>query len=137
MNAKDFIFDRYDSEYEDYWFKVTGDTKKELTDKYMEMCMIEVTEVVYSVKEDIVGVKQLFPFNYQVIEPTDETLKNLLIDLIKNLPKVENKKVKNKDDSPPEVLPPSFSFNELVDQVIKMMEKQIEYEVRLQLNNLT
>lgn len=129
MNAKDFIFDHYDSEYEDYWFKVTGDTKKELTDKYMEMCMVEVTEVVYSVKEDIVGVKQLFPFNYQVIESTDETLKNLLIDLIKNLPKVENK-----DDSPPEVPPPSFSFNELVDQVTKMMEKQIEYEVRSQLN---
>lgn len=129
MNAKDFIFDHYDSEYEDYWFKVTGDTKKELTDKYMEMCMVEVIEVVYSVKEDIVGVKQLFPFNYQVIESTDETLKNLLIDLIKNLPKVENK-----DDSPPKVSPPSFSFNELVDQVTKMMERQIEYEVRSQLN---
>lgn len=132
MDAKDFIFDHYDSEYEDYWFKVTGDTKKELTDKYMEMCMVEVTEVVYSVKENIVGVKQLFPFNYQVIESTDETLKNLLIDLIKNLPKVENK-----DDSPPKVSPPSFSFNELVDQVTKMMERQIEYEVRSQLNNLT
>lgn len=132
MDAKDFIFDHYDSEYEDYWFKVTGDTKKELTDKYMEMCMVEVTEVVYSVKEDIVGVKQLFPFNYQVIESTDETLKNLLIDLTKNLPKVENN-----DDPSPEVTHPSFSFNELVDQVTKMMEKQIEYEVRLQLNNLT
>lgn len=132
MDAKDFIFDHYDSEYEDYWFKVTGDTKKELTDKYMEMCMVEVTEVVYSVKEDIVGVKQLFPFDYQVIESTDGTLKNLLIDLTKNLPKVENK-----DDSPPEVSPPSFSFNELVDHVTKMMERQIEYEVRSQLNNLT
>ena len=129
MNAKDFIFDHYDSEYEDYWFKVTENTKKELTGKYMEMCMVEVTGVVYSVKEDIVGVKQLFPFNYQVIESTDETLKNLLIDLIKNLPKVENK-----NDSPPEVSSPSFSFDELVDQVTKMMEKQIEYEVRLQLN---
>ena len=85
MNAKDFIFDHYDSEYEDYWFKVIGDTQKELTDKYMEMCMVEVTEVVYSIKEDIVGVKQLFPFNYQVIESTDETLRNLLINLTKSL----------------------------------------------------
>ena len=84
MNTKDFIFDHYDSEYKDYWFKVIGDTKKELTDKYMEMCMVEVTEVVYSIEEDIVGVKQLFPFNYQVIESTDETLKNLLIDLTKS-----------------------------------------------------
>ena len=85
MNTKDFIFDHYDSEYEDYWFKVIGDTQKELTDKYMEMCMIEVTGVVYSVKGDVVGVKQLFPFNYQVIESTDETLRNLLINLTKSL----------------------------------------------------
>ena len=85
MNTKDFIFDHYDSEYEDYWFKVIGDTQKELTDKYMEMCMVEVTAVVYSIKEDIVGVKQLFPFNYQVIESTDETLRNLLINLTKSL----------------------------------------------------
>ena len=49
--------------------------------------MVEVTEVVYSVKEDIVGIKRLFPFNYQVIESTDKELKSLLIDLISKLPK--------------------------------------------------
>ena len=92
MNIKDFIFEHYDSEYEDYWFKVIGDTRKELTDQYMEMCMIEVTEVVYSVKEDFVGIKLLFPFNYQVVKSTDETLKNLLIDLTKNLAKTKGKK---------------------------------------------
>ena len=92
MNTKDFIFEHYDSEYEDYWFKVTGDTQKELADQYMEMCMIEVTEVVYSVKEDFVGIKLLFPFNYQVVKSTDETLKNLLIDLTKNLAKTKGKK---------------------------------------------
>lgn len=87
MNAKDFIFDHVDEQYQDYWFKVIGNTKKELTEQYMEMSMVEVTEVVYSVKENIVGVKQLFPFNYQVIESTDKGLKNLLIDLVSKLPK--------------------------------------------------
>lgn len=87
MNAEDFIFDHVDEQYSDYWFKVIGNTKKELTEQYMEMCMVEVTEVVYSVKEDIVGIKQLFPFNYQVIESTDKELKSLLIDLISKLPK--------------------------------------------------
>lgn len=48
MKREDFIFDHMDDEYEDYWFKVVGDTKDELTKKYMEMCMVSVTEVVYS-----------------------------------------------------------------------------------------
>lgn len=136
MNAKDFIFDHYSSEYEDYWFKVTGDTKKELTDTYMEMCMIEVTEVIYSVKEDIVRIKQLFPFNCQIIRATDETLKSLLIDLIKNLPR-NLPKMENKNNISLEVAPLSFSFDDSIDQAIKLMEKQIEREIRLQLNNLT
>jgi len=64
MKREDFIFDHMDDEYEDYWFKVVGDTKDELTKKYMEMCMVSVTEVVYSNKEQALGVKRLFPFNY-------------------------------------------------------------------------
>ena len=51
MKREDFIFDHMDDEYEDYWFKVVGDTKDELTKKYMEMCMVSVTEVVYSNEE--------------------------------------------------------------------------------------
>ena len=64
MKREDFVFDHMDDEYEDYWFKVVGDTKDELTKKYMEMCMVSVTEVVYSNKEQALGVKRLFPFNY-------------------------------------------------------------------------
>lgn len=30
MKREDFIFDHMDDEYEDYWFKVVGDTKDEL-----------------------------------------------------------------------------------------------------------
>ena len=32
MKREDFVFDHMDDEYEDYWFKVIGDTKDELTD---------------------------------------------------------------------------------------------------------
>ena len=66
----------------DYWFKVSGETEKELTDKYMEMCMVGVTEVVYSKDEDIVGVKRMFPFNYDVVLSDDESLKELLKSII-------------------------------------------------------
>lgn len=59
MKREDFVFDHMDDEYEDYWFKVVGDTKDELTKKYMEMCMVSVTEVVYSNKEQALGVKRL------------------------------------------------------------------------------
>lgn len=58
MKREDFVFDHMDDEYEDYWFKVVGDTKDELTKKYMEMCMVSVTEVVYSNKEQVLGVKR-------------------------------------------------------------------------------
>lgn len=72
----------------DYWFNVGGETEKELTDKYMEMCMVGVTEVVYSKDEDVVGIKRLFPFNYDVVLSDDESLKELLKSIIYD---VENK----------------------------------------------
>ena len=77
MKREDFVFDHMDDEYEDYWFKVVGDTKDELIKKYMEMCMVSVTEVVYSNKEQVLGVKRLFPFNYDVIMPDDTELKDM------------------------------------------------------------
>ena len=64
------------------WFKVVGDTKDELTKKYMEMCMVSVTEVVYSNKEQALGVKRLFPFNYDVIMPDDSELRDMLVSLV-------------------------------------------------------
>lgn len=82
MKREDFIFDHMGDEYEDYWFKVVGDTKDELTKKYMEMCMVSVTEVVYSNKEQVLGIKRLFPFNYDVIMPDDTELKDMLESLV-------------------------------------------------------
>ena len=82
MKREDFICHHMDDAHEDYWFKVVGDTKDELTKKYMEMCMVSVTEVVYSNKEQILGIKRLFPFNYDVIMPDDTELKDMLESLV-------------------------------------------------------
>lgn len=82
MRKEDFVFDHIDDEHEDYWFKVVGETKVELTNKYMEMCMVSVTEVVYSNKEKVLGIKRLFPFNYDVIMPDDDELKGILASMV-------------------------------------------------------
>lgn len=89
MKKEDFVFVRMDEPYEDYWFQVTGDSKAYLTDRYREMCMIEVTDVVYSAKQDFVGVKQLFPFNSYVAASDDEELKSILVSIVAEM-KEEN-----------------------------------------------
>ena len=81
LNKSDFNLIKIDEEFEDYWFSVTGDSAAYLTDKYMEQSMVAVTDVVYSKKEDKIGIKRLFPFNYDVITPDDEELKNLIVDI--------------------------------------------------------
>lgn len=83
MKAEDFVLDEKDigDDYEDYWFKVLGDTKKELESKYMEQSMIGVTKCVYSKFEDIVGVEKLFPFNNYITIPNDDELKQILREL--------------------------------------------------------
>lgn len=77
INKEDFIFIKKDSE--DYWFKLSGETKNYITDCTYEMCMIETTEIVYSKDENIIGVKRLFPFNYDVLilDPSDKLFKEL------------------------------------------------------------
>lgn len=84
MRKEDFKLGitEYKDGHIDYWFNVSGETEKELTDKYMEMCMVGVTEVVYSKDEDVVGIKRLFPFNYDVVLSDDESLKELLKSII-------------------------------------------------------
>ena len=87
INVNDFNFiEKYDG-YEDYWFEVSGKSKEILTDRYMEMCMIEVSKVVYSKKDDIIGVRRQFPFNYDVITPDDNELNNILLLLVNKVEK--------------------------------------------------
>ena len=80
MNKENFTLDRVDRKdgHEDYWFKTDKISDKELSDKYMEMCLVGVTEVVYSKDEDVVGIKRQFPFNYDVVLSDDEDLKRML-----------------------------------------------------------
>ena len=83
MKEIDFVFDRVEGgKYCDYWFRVTGETKTELTDKYMEQSMVEVTEVVFSIQDGQWGIKRLFPFNYDVITPSND---NELYTMLKNI----------------------------------------------------
>ena len=53
------------------------------------MCMVEVPEVVYSQSENIVGIKRLFPFNYDVITPDDNELRAILSAVV-NKPEDKN-----------------------------------------------
>lgn len=80
MKASDFVFDRVvGGKYCDYWFRVTGETKKELTERYMEQSMVEVSEVVFSIQDGQFGVKRVFPFNYDVVDnPPDKELQRML-----------------------------------------------------------
>ena len=83
LNKEDFKLVRNEKEdgHDDYWFNVTGDSRKELEDNYWEMCMVGITEVVYSKDEDMIGIKQLYPFNFNVIMSDDADLKAILKDL--------------------------------------------------------
>lgn len=90
MKKEDFKFDRKETpeNHEDYWFKISGDSQKELTDKYMEQSIVSVTECVYSMDEDIVEVKKLFPFNEycSLVDPdNDDGLKDILKSIVEEL----------------------------------------------------
>ena len=84
MNKNDFIFNKLDEEFQDYWFNVHGDSQIYLTNKYMEQSMIAVVEVVYSKTEGLLGVKKLFPFNSYVEIIEDEELKSIVKEVIKD-----------------------------------------------------
>lgn len=87
MRKEDFRLKEVDRSngHIDYWFNVNGETEKELTDKYAEMCMVEVTSVVYSKDEDVVGVRRQFHWNYDVIISDDDSLKEMLKSIVRDL----------------------------------------------------
>jgi hypothetical protein len=93
MKKEDFEFIKLDEEYKDYWFKVKDGTISEaiLTEQYMEQSMVCISEVVYSVRDDVLGVKQLFPFNFYVLPVQNEELKKIIISLIDDIKKKEMK----------------------------------------------
>ena len=84
MKMEDFEFIRKDINgiHQDYYFKVYGESKEQLTKKYYEYGMVEVTRCIYSKDEDVIGIQRQYPFNYDVIIIKDAELKNILISLI-------------------------------------------------------
>ena len=80
MKESDFVFDRVEGgKYCTYWFRVLGETKAELTARYMEQSMIAVSEVEFSIQDGQFGVKRLFPFNFDVVlNPDDKELQTML-----------------------------------------------------------
>lgn len=78
---EDFELDRIGTEFDDYWFKVKGQSAKIIEDANMEVFMVCVPEVAYSFPEKVVGVKRLFPSNYDVVFSDDDELKSLLAHL--------------------------------------------------------
>lgn len=90
MNKSDFEFIRKDDKMQDYWFKVNGETKKELTNKYMEQSMIEVSHVVLSLVDNALGIQKEFLFNSYVSldnNNNNQELKNFLLELIETIGK--------------------------------------------------
>lgn len=86
MNKSDFEFIRKDNKMQDYWFKVNGETKEELTNKYMEQSMIEVSHVVLSLVDNALGIQKEFLFNsYVSLDNNNPELKNLLLELIETI----------------------------------------------------
>ena len=87
MNKTNFKFIRLDSpdKFKDYWFKTDKISDKELSKKYMEQNMIGITEVVYCKDNGIMGIKRVFPFNFDVVVVNDPELRSILEKLIEEL----------------------------------------------------
>ena len=90
MDKSDFIFNRkdnLDNKCIDYWFDIKGKTQQELTDKFMEQGMVAVSGCVYSLVDKQIGIKRIFPWNYDVILVEDKQLSNILEELVFELRK--------------------------------------------------
>ena len=87
MDKTNFKFERLDSpdKYMDYWFKTNSVSDAELSEKYMEQSMVGITEVVYSKYSDVIGLKRIFPFNFDVITTDDPELKSILKELVEEM----------------------------------------------------
>lgn len=87
MRVEDFVFDKreHNERYDDYWFDVVGASAKELTDEYMEQSMVGVTSVVYSAIDGVLGVRRQFPFNYDVIIPSNPELKDIVKSIVEEM----------------------------------------------------
>lgn len=89
MEKEDFEFYTMIEPHKDCWFRISGDTQKELTEKYMEQSMVGITEAVYSLEDYRYGLKRQFPFNFDVIELDDKELAKILREAAEEAIKIE------------------------------------------------
>ena len=71
--------------YKDYWFATDKTSENELMNEYMEQGIVGITEVVYCKDNGEIGIKRIFPFNFDVITPDDHELKNILKELVEEI----------------------------------------------------
>lgn len=89
MKNADFKLSRYDEATKDFWFEVSGESQKELTNKYFEQGMVEVSHVVYSLGDNSWAIQREFIFNTNMMTPKDKDIE----DFLKNLAEEENLKL--------------------------------------------
>ncbi len=87
MDKTNFKFIRLDSpdKFKNYWFKTDKISDKELSKKYMEQNMIGITEVVYCKGNGTMGIKRVFPFNFDVVVVNDPELRSILEKLVEEM----------------------------------------------------
>ncbi len=87
MDKTNFIFTRLNSpdKFKDYWFETDKISNEELSKKYMEQNMIGITEVVYCKDNGTMGIKRVFPFNFDVVVVNDPELRSILEELIEEM----------------------------------------------------
>lgn len=87
MDKTNFKFIRIDSpdKFKDYWFETDKISNEELSKKYMMQSMIGITEVVYCKSNGVIGIKRVFPFNFDVIIVHDPELRGILEELIEEV----------------------------------------------------
>lgn len=87
MDKTNFKFVRLDNsdDHRNYWFETDKISNEELSNKYMAQSMIGITEVVYCKYNGNMGVKRIFPFNFDIVVVDDPELRSILEELIEEL----------------------------------------------------
>lgn len=98
MNSFDFKFTKFDPEFSDFWFEISGESADILTKEYSEGNILGVTDVVYSELDDSVQIKRLLlkgvsVSGYDMITSNDASLKETLVSKVSEIKRIwEDKK---------------------------------------------
>lgn len=93
MNSFDFKFIKFDPEFSDFWFEISGESADILTKEYSEGNILGVTGVVYSELDDSVQIKRLLlkgvsVSGYDMITSNDASLKETLVSKVSEIKRV-------------------------------------------------